>query len=132
MSIASLDSKTPSEKSVASPGPLDRETYGIENWGDGFFAIGDRGTVQVRPDRDPARQVDLHDLVHGLRERGYATPVLLHFGDLLSTVMRAPRRLISGMCMKRFSKMVSVTRLVPSATALRARNCACMSVGKPG
>ena len=88
MSIASLDSKTPSEKSVASPGPLDRETYGIENWGDGFFAIGDRGTVQVRPDRDPARQVDLHDLVHGLRERGYATPVLLHFGDLLSTVMR--------------------------------------------
>ena len=41
-------------------------------------------------------------------------------------------RLSSGTCMKRFSKMVSTTRLSPSATAFIAINCACMSVGKPG
>ena len=41
-------------------------------------------------------------------------------------------RLSSGTCMKRFSKMVSTTRLLPSAMAFMAINCACMSVGKPG
>ena len=34
--------------------------------------------------------------------------------------------------MKRFSKIVSTTRLLPSATAFIAINCACISVGKPG
>ncbi len=51
---------------------------------------------------------------------------------LPSSTMFAPRRLISGTCMKRFSKIVSVTRLVPSAIAFIARNCACMSVGNAG
>ena len=44
----------------------------------------------------------------------------------------APIRLSSGMCIKRFSKMVSVMRLVPSAIAFNKVNCACISVGKPG
>ena len=35
-------------------------------------------------------------------------------------------------CMKRFSKIVSVTSPAPSAMQLSAMNCACMSVGKPG
>ncbi len=44
----------------------------------------------------------------------------------------APSRPSSCTCMKRFSKMVSVTNASPSATAFSAMNCACMSVGKPG
>ena len=36
------------------------------------------------------------------------------------------------MCMKRFSKMVSVIVPTPAATVLRAANCACMSVGNAG
>ena len=44
----------------------------------------------------------------------------------------APRRTISLTCMKRFSKIVSVTVLAPCAMVLSAMNCACMSVGKPG
>jgi hypothetical protein len=51
---------------------------------------------------------------------------------LPSMSMRAPSRRSSCTCMKRFSKMVSVTCAVPSATQLSAMNCACMSVGKPG
>ncbi|MNS97997.1 hypothetical protein D3C72_1323480 [compost metagenome] len=46
--------------------------------------------------------------------------------------MRAPRRTISFTCMKRFSKMVSVTIEAPRAITFRAMNWACMSVGKPG
>ena len=34
--------------------------------------------------------------------------------------------------MKRFSKMVSVMTLSPRAVHISTRNCACMSVGKPG
>ena len=44
----------------------------------------------------------------------------------------APRRSSSLTCMKRFSKMVSVTRAVPSAMQFSAMNCACMSVGNSG
>ena len=41
-------------------------------------------------------------------------------------------RRISSMCMKRFSKIVSMMVPTPLATVLRAANCACMSVGKAG
>ena len=51
---------------------------------------------------------------------------------LPSISMLAPKRFISCTCMKRFSKIVSVTRDVPFAIALTAMNCACMSVAKPG
>src|ERR1700739_1557625 len=44
----------------------------------------------------------------------------------------APIRRISSMCMKRFSKIVSVMVPTPSATVLSAANCACMSVGNAG
>src|SRR6218665_1955523 len=51
---------------------------------------------------------------------------------LPSTWIRAPRRSSSSTCMKRFSKIVSVTVAVPWAMQSRAMNWACMSVGKPG
>ncbi len=51
---------------------------------------------------------------------------------LPSVWIEAPRRFISCTCMKRFSKMVSVTRLGPEAIVFTAMNWACMSVGKPG
>ena len=48
------------------------------------------------------------------------------------TLIRAPMRFSSDTCMKRFSKIVSVTMAAPSDTAISAMNCACMSVGNPG
>ena len=44
--------------------------------------------------------------------------------------MRAPIRMSSGTCMKRFSKIVSVIIDAPSATHISAMNCACMSVAR--
>ena len=69
-----------SENSGAASNP---DPYAIGVWGDGFLAVGERGTIQVRPDRDPARQIDLRELVSGLRDRGDGTPVLLHVRDPL-------------------------------------------------
>src|SRR5271157_4798623 len=51
---------------------------------------------------------------------------------LPSILTFAPMRTSSWACMKRFSKMFSVTMLVPSACVASAMYCACMSVGKPG
>ena len=41
-------------------------------------------------------------------------------------------RASSAACMKRFSKIVSVTVDWPSASPSRVMSCACMSVGNPG
>lgn len=59
------------------------DLYQVRAWGKGFFDVEPGGHVVVRPTRDPGRQIDLHEVVAGLRERGFGTPVLLHFGDLL-------------------------------------------------
>ncbi len=82
----------PSENPVPGPRGLPTDCYGIESWGDGFFVVGPNGTIEVRPDRQVDRAVDLHELVSGLQERGYSTPILLHFRDLLETVMGDLRR----------------------------------------
>ncbi len=87
------------EKSMAERGgePLTSENpraasswdpYAVEAWGDGFFVVGPRGTVMVRPDRKPSREIDLLAVVSELKGRGYATPVLLHFRDVLETTLR--------------------------------------------
>jgi arginine decarboxylase len=57
--------------------------YNVRGWGKGFFDVNRKGHVVVRPTKEPAREVDLLDVVLGLRERGLRTPVLLHFSDLL-------------------------------------------------
>lgn len=44
----------------------------------------------------------------------------------------APIRRSSGTCMKRFSKIVSLSRQTPPACVISTMYCACRSVGKPG
>ena len=63
-------------------------TYNLRGWGKGFFEIGKNGHVLVRPTRTPGKEIDLFEVVEGLRERGLRTPVLLHFSDLLHLRLR--------------------------------------------
>lgn len=57
--------------------------YGLAGWAKDYFAINDLGHLEVRPEKDAARAVDLHQLVEGLADRGLHTPVLLRFSDLV-------------------------------------------------
>lgn len=59
--------------------------------GQRFFDINAKGHVVVRPTRTLGHEVDLFDVVNGMRERGLNTPVLLHFSDLLERRMRDMR-----------------------------------------
>ncbi len=59
------------------------ETYGIKNWGKGYFGINKQGHVTVHPDKNPERGIDLKDLVDQIRTRGIQPPLLLRFTDIL-------------------------------------------------
>ena len=45
------------------------ETYGVRNWGKGYFGINDKGNVTVHPNKKPEQAIDLKDLVDQLQER---------------------------------------------------------------
>ncbi|MCA3003961.1 MAG: biosynthetic arginine decarboxylase [Planctomycetaceae bacterium] len=66
--------------------------YGIVDWGKGYIGVNPAGHITVMPTKDPARQVDLHEIITGLRERGIHTPVLLRFNDLLDHRLREIRK----------------------------------------
>jgi len=65
--------------------------YGMPDWGKGYFGVNPRGHVTVMPSKNPAEQIDLHDLVKGLEDRGVYTPVLLRFSGVLEHRLREIR-----------------------------------------
>ncbi len=66
--------------------------YGMEDWGLGYFGVSPRGRVEVYPDTDSGRKVDLLEVVEGLEARGICPPVILRFPGILEHRMRALRR----------------------------------------
>lgn len=62
--------------------------YGLAEWGKGYFGVDEAGHVVVMPEQDPARKIDVYELIEGLRERDLVTPVLLRFGGVLAHRMR--------------------------------------------
>jgi arginine decarboxylase len=58
--------------------------YGINDWGNGYFGISQKGEVVVNlRDGKKSKAVSLPEIVRGMRERGMQLPVLIRFGDLL-------------------------------------------------
>ncbi len=66
--------------------------YGLADWGKGYFAVNPAGHLTCQPTKDPAKTIDLHEVVEGLRERGIHTPVLLRFNDILNHRLREIRK----------------------------------------
>jgi len=59
------------------------ETYGVKNWGKGYFGINKHGHVTVQPGKRPDESIDLKELVDQLQARGIQLPILLRFTDIL-------------------------------------------------
>ncbi|NGP52881.1 biosynthetic arginine decarboxylase [Thioalkalivibrio sp. XN8] len=59
-----------------------RRLYGISRWSDGYFDIGPKGRLVVRPFRNGAA-IDLVELVRRARLAGLAPPILFRFTDIL-------------------------------------------------
>ena len=64
------------------------ELYNVPAWGSGYFSINDAGSVVVRPDGTPAREIDMLEVVQGLQARDLAAPVVVRFSDILAHRLR--------------------------------------------
>jgi arginine decarboxylase len=69
------------------------ETYGIENWGAGYFSINRKGNLVVHPsDSDTKAAADVKEIIDDLARRGVNTPVLLRFPQLITAQVRKLQR----------------------------------------
>jgi arginine decarboxylase len=69
------------------------ETYGIENWGAGYFGINRKGNLVVHPsETDQSRAADVKEIIEDLQRRGITTPVLLRFPQLVTAQVRKLQR----------------------------------------
>ncbi len=71
------------------------ETYGIENWGAGYFDVNRKGNLVVHPAENDARAADLKEIIEDLRRRGITAPVLLRFPQLIAAQVRKLQRAFS-------------------------------------
>jgi arginine decarboxylase len=69
------------------------QTYGVENWGAGYFEINRKGHLAVRPAEGDPRAVDIKELVDDLVEhRKLQPPILLRFPQILTNQLRKLHR----------------------------------------
>ncbi len=59
------------------------ETYGIDNWGAGYFGVNRKGNLIVISPENENLNADVKEIIDDLRKRGISTPVLLRFPQLL-------------------------------------------------
>ena len=71
------------------------ETYGIENWGAGYFDVNRKGNLIVRPAEGDPRSADLKEIIDDLAKRGIGAPVLLRFPQLVAAQVRKLQRAFS-------------------------------------
>jgi arginine decarboxylase len=71
------------------------ETYGIENWGAGYFDVNRKGNLIVRPGEGDPRTADVREIIDDLARRGVTAPVLLRFPQLVAAQVRKLQRAFS-------------------------------------
>jgi arginine decarboxylase len=59
------------------------DTYGVLQWGKGYFGINQAGHVTVHPYKRADQSIDLKELIDQLQTRGIQLPILLRFTDIL-------------------------------------------------
>ena len=59
------------------------QLYRLHAWGKGYFSINADGHIVVRPDMDATREIDLLEVIQGLKARDLNTPVVVRFSDIL-------------------------------------------------
>ena len=60
------------------------DLYNVPAWGKGYFGANADGHVVVRPDTTEQREIDLYEVVEGLKARDLTTPVVVRFSDILA------------------------------------------------
>jgi arginine decarboxylase len=72
------------------------QTYGVENWGAGYFEVNRKGHLAVRPAEGDPRYVDVKELIdHLVDQRRLQLPILLRFPQILTNQLRKLHRSFS-------------------------------------
>ena len=71
------------------------ETYGIDNWGAGYFDVNRKGNLIIHPAEGDSRSADLKEIIDDLARRGISAPVLLRFPQLVASQVRKLQRAFS-------------------------------------
>ncbi len=62
--------------------------YGIDAWGNDYFSVNSSGNVCVRPTGPGGAEVDLHEVVEGLRARDLSAPLVIRFSGIIGSSMQ--------------------------------------------
>ncbi len=65
------------------------QLYQIDAWGGGYFGVNEAGNVVVRPDQQAGREIDLHEVVEGLKARDLTAPLVIRFSDIITHRLKA-------------------------------------------
>ncbi len=69
------------------------QTYGVENWGAGYFEVNRKGHLAVRPAEGDPRSVDIKELIDDLIDtRRLQLPILLRFPQILTSQLKKVQR----------------------------------------
>jgi arginine decarboxylase len=69
------------------------QTYGVENWGAGYFEVNRKGHLAVRPAEGDPRLVDIKELIdHLVDQRKLQLPILLRFPQILTNQLKKLHR----------------------------------------
>ena len=87
------ETKTPSGARKFNPAQPWRiedslDLYNVRAWGKGYFGVDAAGQVVVRPDTGPHHEINLYEVVEGLKARDLTTPVVVRFSDILAHRLR--------------------------------------------
>ncbi len=77
------------------------QTYGIENWGAGYFSVNSKGNLVVHPSENSNRSADLKAIVDELIKRKVQLPLLIRFPQLFANQVRVMNRSFTN-AMKEF------------------------------
>jgi arginine decarboxylase len=69
------------------------QTYGVENWGAGYFEVNRKGHLAVRPAEGDPRSLDVKELIdHLVEQRRLQLPILLRFPQILTNQLKKLQR----------------------------------------
>ena len=77
------------------------QTYGIENWGAGYFSVNSKGNLVVHPSENSNRSADVKAIVDELVKRKVQLPLIIRFPQLFANQVRIMNRSFTN-AMKEF------------------------------
>ncbi len=77
------------------------QTYGIENWGAGYFSVNSKGNLVVHPSENSNRSADVKAIVDELIKRKVQLPLLIRFPQLFANQVKIMNRSFTN-AMKEF------------------------------